>query len=69
MNGANDKNESKKLLKINGFIFFLFSFLHIVRIVIGWDAWLGDWEVQFWINWFAAMLGIIFAYVNFSRIY
>ncbi|MBI4489032.1 MAG: hypothetical protein HY694_08090 [Deltaproteobacteria bacterium] len=48
-----------------GAIFALIALLHLLRIVFGWHAEIGGWEVPTWISWVAV---IIAAYLGYEGI-
>ncbi len=43
-------------LKTAGAIFAVIGMLHVVRLLLGWEAVIGGWEVPGWVSWLAAAL-------------
>ena len=41
---------------ITGIIFIIIVFLHLLRIIYGWVAVIGDWTVPQWISWVALVV-------------
>ena len=47
-------------------IFSLIALLHLVRIVFGWSAVIGDWSVPMWLSWVGIIVAGALAYFGFS---
>jgi hypothetical protein len=53
-------------LLITAIIFSLIALLHLVRIIFGWSATLGSWNVPMWLSWVALIVTGALAYFGFS---
>ena len=49
-----------------GIIFTLVAGLHLLRIVLGWDAVIGGWDVPRWISWPALAVSGFLGYTAFA---
>ena len=55
---------------VSGFIFDLVFLLHLLRIIFGWRAEVGEFEVPMWVSWvslFVAGYLAVSAYLLFKR--
>jgi uncharacterized membrane protein len=50
---------------LTGLIFLIIAILHLLRIVIGWGAVIGGWEVPKWVSWLAFLVAGYLAYEGF----
>lgn len=50
---------------VAGTVFLLVAFLHIARIIFGWEAVVGGWEVPMWLSWFPSIAGL---YLGFQGV-
>ncbi len=50
---------------MTGAIFTLVAVLHLLRIVLSWDAVIGGWHVPLWISWFALAFSSFLSYTAF----
>lgn len=48
-----------------GLIFLVIAILHLLRIVFGWSAVIGGWEVPEWVSWAAFLVAGSMAYEGF----
>lgn len=48
-----------------GVIFLIIAILHVLRIIIGWDAIIGGWAVPSWVSWLAIIVAGYLAYEGF----
>lgn len=48
-----------------GIILLFIAFLHLLRLVYGWDAIIADWSVPKWISWGALVIAGYLAYEGF----
>ena len=48
-----------------GIIFFLIAFLHLLRLVYGWEAAIGGWSVPQWVSVVALVIAGYLAYEGF----
>lgn len=53
-------------IKATGLIFSVITVLHVLRLIFGWDAVLGGWQVPVWLSFIAAALGGFLAYSAFK---
>lgn len=49
-----------------GIIFTLVAVLHALRLLLGWDAVIGGWDVPGWVSWIALGLSGYLAYSAFT---
>ena len=47
---------NKSYLSVTGVVFLLIAVLHVLRIVYGWEAVIGGWEVPIWLSWVALVV-------------
>lgn len=58
--------DHKMYMKVSAGIFALVAILHLARILLGWDAVIGGWEVPIWLSW-AGVIGAGFlAYTGYK---
>jgi len=57
---------TRAFLRTAGVIFGLVSLLHLLRLLLGWDAVIGGWSVPAWYSWLAAALGAYLSYTAFK---
>ena len=50
---------------ITALIFLVIAILHLLRIVFGWSAVIGGWEVPQWVSWAAFLVAGYLAYEGF----
>lgn len=48
-----------------GVIFLLIALLHALRILSGWEAVIGEWEVPMWLSWVALVVSGYLTYNAF----
>ncbi len=53
----------KNYFSITSAIFLIIAVLHILRVILGWPAVIGGWEVPIWLSWVALILA---GYLAFS---
>ena len=58
------KQETYK--KVTVLIFSVITILHVLRLIFGWDAVLGGWQVPVWLSFIAVALGGFLAYSAFK---
>ena len=46
-------------------IFAVIALLHLLRLVLGWDAMIGGWAVPTWLSWVALVIAASLAYQGF----
>ena len=49
-----------------GVIFTLVAGLHLLRVVLGWNAVIGGWDVPRWISWLALAVSGFLGYAAFT---
>lgn len=49
-----------------GMIFTLVAGLHLLRVVLGWEAVIGGWNVPVWFSWLGVALAGFLAYTAFT---
>ena len=49
-----------------GGIFALVAVLHLLRLLLGWEAVIGNWYVPAWLSWLVLALGGLLAYTAFT---
>lgn len=49
-----------------GGIFSLVAVLHALKLLLGWDAVIGGWDVPRWLSWVALVLSGYLAYSAFN---
>ena len=47
---------------LTGTIFSLITLLHLSRILMGWEANIGGWDVPMWLSWLAVVIAGYLAY-------
>ena len=52
-----------------GAIFAMIAVLHLLRLLLGWEAIVGGWPVPMWVSWTALVIAGFLAYqgLRFSR--
>ena len=43
-------------ITITAAIFAIIAVLHLARIVYGWEAMIGSWEMPMWVSWLAVFI-------------
>jgi len=56
----------KSFARVAGMIFTLVAVLHLVRILLRWDAVIGGWDVPLWLSWVALALSSFLGYTAFK---
>ena len=51
----------KTFARVSAGIFSLVALLHLARLILGWDAVIGGWEVPMWFSWVALGLSGLLA--------
>ncbi len=57
---------SKTYLQVTGAIFAIIGLLHLGRLVWGWQAEIGLWQVPMWLSWLALIITAWLAYSAFT---
>ena len=56
----------KSYLSVTGVIFFIIAILHLLRLVLGWEAVIGSWNVPTWVSCVALVLSGYLAFSAFK---
>lgn len=56
--------DKKTYFLTTAIIFLIITVLHILRLVLGWNAVIGEWEVPFWLSWIALVLAGYLSYTG-----
>ncbi len=59
--------ESKTVLRLNAVLFGLVAVLHVLRIALGWDIYIGDWNAPMWASVLAVVIAGLIAYLNWKH--
>ncbi len=59
----------KNFFTISSGIFSIITVLHLTRIIYGWSAVVGGWQVPLWVSWIAVLVAGYLAYtaLTFSK--
>ncbi len=57
----------KSYLFITAIVFFVVGLVHLLRIVLGWEAAIGGWAVPMWLSWLALIASAVLAYFGFTH--
>ena len=52
---------------VAGTVFLLIAILHLLRILLSWEAVIAGWKVPIWLSWLALALAGFLSYCAFSR--
>jgi hypothetical protein len=55
----------KTFVGVAGVVFLLVALLHLLRLLLGWDAVIGGWSVPHWVSWAALAVSGYLAYTAF----
>jgi hypothetical protein len=55
----------KTFTRTAGVIFVLVAVLHLLRLLLGWEAVIGGWDVPMWVSGLALVLSAYLAYSAF----
>ena len=47
---------TKTYAQVTSIIFAIVALAHLARIVFGWDAVIGGWDVPMWVSWLAVVV-------------
>ncbi len=56
----------KYYLLATAIIFSVIAVLHLVRLVLDWNAVIEGWSVPMWLSWVAIVVSVVFAYYGFT---
>jgi hypothetical protein len=54
-------------LKISATVFLIVAIVHLLRIILGWSAEIGGWNVPFWVSWLGVFVSGALAYFGFTQ--
>lgn len=57
----------KTYMTVSTGIFALVALLHLARVLLGWDAVIGGWEVPMWLSWGAVIGAGFLAYTGYTH--
>jgi hypothetical protein len=65
---AGDQRMNRKIYCLaTAVVFAVIGLVHLVRIVLEWDAAIGGWSVPMWPSWLALVVSTVFAYYGFKH--
>ena len=56
----------KSYLNLVGYIFGIIAILHALRLLFGWDAQIGEWDVPTWLSWAALLVAAWLSWQAFT---
>ena len=56
---------TKNFAMVAAVFFSLTTVLHILRVVLDWQANIGGWDVPMWFSWVFIVVGVFLAYSGF----
>ncbi len=56
----------KTYMKASTAIFGFLALLHLARVLFGWDAVVGGWDVPMWVSWVAVLGAGFLAYSGYK---
>ena len=56
----------KSYFFVTAVVFAVIGLLHLLRIVIGWEAVVAGWVVPVWISWVGLVVTAVFAFFGFA---
>ena len=57
----------KSYLLATAIVFSVIGLIHLLRIILGWEAVIGGWTVPLWVSWLALIVCAAFAYFGFTH--
>ena len=48
-------------------VFSIFGLVHLLRIVLAWEAVIGGWTAPMWLSWLALIVSAMLAYFGFTH--
>lgn len=55
----------RSYITVTGAVFFVIAVLHLLRLLLGWEAVIGGWNVPTWLSGLALVLSGYLAYAAF----
>lgn len=62
LTGGEKNLEQKDYIQVTGLIFGVIAVLHVLRLILGWDANIGGYTVPIWVSFVAALIALYLAY-------
>lgn len=56
----------KTYTMVAAIIFSLITFVHLLRVLIGWEGVIGGWQIPMWLSWLAVIIAGAMAYKGFQ---
>ncbi len=50
---------------VTAIVFSVIGLLHLLRIILGWEAVIGGWSIPMWLSWVAMIVTAVLAYHGF----
>ena len=57
----------KSYFLITAIVFAVVGLVHLLRIILGWEAAIGGWTVPMWVSWLGLIVGAVLAYFGFTH--
>jgi hypothetical protein len=57
----------KSYFLVTAVVFSLIGLLHLLRIVVGWEAVVGGWSIPMWLSWVAMIVTAVLAVQGFTH--
>jgi uncharacterized protein YacL len=57
----------KSYFLVTAIVFSVVGLLHLLRILLGWEAVLGGLSIPMWVSWVAMILTAVLAYYGFTH--
>ncbi len=57
----------KSYLLATAIVFSVIGLIHLLRIILGWEAAIAGWTVPMWLSWLALIVSAAFAYFGFTH--
>ena len=52
---------------VTAVVFSVIGLLHLLRIVVGWEAIAGGWSIPMWLSWVAMIVAAVLAVQGFAH--
>jgi uncharacterized protein YacL len=52
---------------VTAILFSVIGLLHLLRIILGWEAAIGGWNIPMWLSWVAMIVTVMLAYHGFKH--
>jgi hypothetical protein len=57
----------KSYFLVAAIVFSVIGLLHLLRIVLGWEAVVEGWRIPMWLSWLAMIATAVLAYYGFTH--